>query len=91
MWLYVIQLGMPRSLPPVYVAGRWLAQHVLFIAVGALLALPGAFGSERRGLPRRFLGHRFLAWLGLVSYGVFLWHQPLMPTILATAACASPR
>ena len=48
--------------------------------VGFLLALPAAFGDERRGLPRRILGNRFLAWFGLVSYGVFLWHQPLMPT-----------
>jgi peptidoglycan/LPS O-acetylase OafA/YrhL len=76
-WLDATQLGMSRSLPPIYNDSRWLAEHLIFPAVGFLLALP-----ERRGLPRRILGNRFLAWFGLVSYGVFLWHQPLMPTIL---------
>ena len=81
-WLDATQLGMCRSLPPVYNDGHWLAEHLIFPAVGFLLALPAAFGDERRGLPRRILGNRLLAWFGLVSYGVFLWHQPLMPTIL---------
>jgi peptidoglycan/LPS O-acetylase OafA/YrhL len=82
-WLDATQLGMSRSLPPIYDDGRWLAEHLIFPAVGFLLALPAAFGDGRRGLPRRILGNRLLAWFGLVSYGVFLWHQPLMPTILA--------
>jgi peptidoglycan/LPS O-acetylase OafA/YrhL len=81
-WLDATQLGMSRSLPPIYDDGRWLAEHLIFPAVGFLLALPAAFGDQRRGLPRRILGNRMLAWFGLVSYGVFLWHQPLMPTIL---------
>ena len=30
----------------------------------------------------RFLGHPVMAWLGLVSYGIFLWHQPLLDQLL---------
>ena len=33
-------------------------------------------------MPRRVLGSPLLAWVGLVSYGLFLWHQPLMPTVI---------
>jgi peptidoglycan/LPS O-acetylase OafA/YrhL len=81
-WLDSTQLGMDRALPPVYNDGRWLAEHLIFPLVGLLLALPAAFGDPRRGLPRRILGHPLLAWVGLVSYGVFLWHQPLMTPLL---------
>jgi peptidoglycan/LPS O-acetylase OafA/YrhL len=28
-------------------------------------------------LPRRVLGNRLIAWLGLISYGIFLWHHPI--------------
>jgi len=57
---------------------RWLEEHLLFPAIGLLLALPAVFGDPARGLPRKILGNRGLAWVGLVSYGIFLWHQPLI-------------
>jgi peptidoglycan/LPS O-acetylase OafA/YrhL len=82
IWLDSTQLDMARSFPPLYTGGQWLAEHLLFPAVGLLLALPAVFGEPGRGLPRRILGNRILAWLGLVSYGIFLWHQPLMGTLL---------
>jgi peptidoglycan/LPS O-acetylase OafA/YrhL len=81
-WLDATQLGMDRRLPPIYDDGRWLAEHLIFPLIGFLLALPAAFGDPRRGLPRRILGSPLLAWVGLVSYGLFLWHQPLMPKVI---------
>ena len=81
-WLDATQLGMSRTLPPAYNGAQWLAEHLIFPLIGFLLALPAAFGDQRRGLPRRVLGNPLLAWFGLVSYGVFLWHQPLMPKVI---------
>ena len=46
--------------------------------VRAFLLLPAVFGDARGGWPRRALGNRVIAWLGLVSYGVYLWHTTLM-------------
>jgi peptidoglycan/LPS O-acetylase OafA/YrhL len=71
-------LDMPRGFPWVFSGGQWLAEHVLYIAVGLLLALPAVFGEPGRGPIRRLLGHPVLAWLGLVSYGIFLWHASLL-------------
>jgi peptidoglycan/LPS O-acetylase OafA/YrhL len=53
----------------------WLANHVgLGLAAGFLLA-PAVLGA--RGPVRWILGLKPLAWVGLISYGVFLWHFPL--------------
>ena len=51
-----------------------LEAYVGFGAVAALLLAPAVFGDPARGLPRRFLALPVVAWLGLVSYGIFLWH-----------------
>lgn len=43
-------------------------------AISALVLLPAVFGDDAGGVPRRVLAHPVLAWLGVVSYGIFLWH-----------------
>jgi peptidoglycan/LPS O-acetylase OafA/YrhL len=45
-------------------------------ALGVLL--PAVFGSPEQGLVRRLLGTRPLLWFGVVSYGFFLWHLPIL-------------
>jgi peptidoglycan/LPS O-acetylase OafA/YrhL len=45
--------------------------------LGALFVLPAVFGENEGGLPRKLLAWRPIAWLGLVSYGIFLWHLPI--------------
>ena len=40
----------------------------------ALLLAPAVFDVRARGFPRRLLAAAPLAWLGVISYGVFLWH-----------------
>ena len=37
--------------------------------------LPAVLGTSNRGWVRHLLGWRLLAWLGLVSYGIYLWHS----------------
>lgn len=43
---------------------------------GLVLVLPAVFGDGKS--PHRILASAPLAWLGLISYGIFLWHEPLV-------------
>jgi peptidoglycan/LPS O-acetylase OafA/YrhL len=37
--------------------------------------LPAVFGPARTGVIRRLLASRVLTLIGLISYGIYLWHQ----------------
>lgn len=60
--------------PFLFQAGQQIWTHVAFGAVALLLMLPAVFGDDAGGAPRKLLANPLVAWLGLVSYGVFLWH-----------------
>jgi len=69
-------VGLPRNaFSHISVAGLQ-AQHVLYAATAFFLVAPMVFHDGRRSLPARLLSLRLLAWLGLISYGIFLYHQP---------------
>ena len=57
---------------------QWMARHSLYAVVAAGLVLPAIFGDPRRGLVRRLLANRVMLYLGLVSYGIFLWHVAVL-------------
>jgi len=62
--------------------GDKLAIHYLYLAVAVLLVLPAIFGPQDRGLVRGFLRNRIVQWLGLISYGLYLWNEPLIDKYL---------
>jgi peptidoglycan/LPS O-acetylase OafA/YrhL len=53
---------------------QYFARHYLYALVALGLILPAIFGEPGQGLVRRLLGHPWLLYLGLVSYGIYLWH-----------------
>jgi peptidoglycan/LPS O-acetylase OafA/YrhL len=61
--------------------GRTLGAILLTAGVATFLIAPAAFGSDRGGIPRRVLAWRPLAALGLISYGVYLYHLTLAEVI----------
>ncbi|MEO6496773.1 MAG: acyltransferase family protein [Solirubrobacteraceae bacterium] len=65
-------LGLSRGFFIVYSDWSYLGEHVLFAVCAALLLAPAIFGDTAGGWLRDALAWGPLAWLGLVSYGIFL-------------------
>jgi peptidoglycan/LPS O-acetylase OafA/YrhL len=57
---------------------EYLLRHALWTACALGLIVPAVIGEGSRGAVRRLLARRRLAFLGLVSYGVYLWHLSAM-------------
>ena len=59
-------------------SAQWIATHELQAIFAAALLLPAVFGDPDRGVVRKVLANRALLWVGLVSYGVYLWHVAIL-------------
>jgi peptidoglycan/LPS O-acetylase OafA/YrhL len=109
--IYVaIALALPAT-PFLLDSGDQAISHVGFGLIALLLMLPAVFGApgdcgagaQPGGLSRRFLALPPVAWLGLISYGIFLWHYVFTiefgspgeglgwtPLLVVTLACTIP-
>jgi peptidoglycan/LPS O-acetylase OafA/YrhL len=98
----VTALVLPAT-PYLIGAGDQLLAHLCFGLVALLLMLPAVFADSAGGAPRSFLRNPAVAWLGLVSYGIFLWHYVValklgvpgegwsfLPLLLATVTITVP-
>jgi peptidoglycan/LPS O-acetylase OafA/YrhL len=73
-WVVSIPLDLGRyPFGPISI-GQDVARQALYGVVAFFLLLPGVFGPQDRGGVRRLLRNRIVQLVGLVSYGVFLWH-----------------
>jgi peptidoglycan/LPS O-acetylase OafA/YrhL len=67
-------LGVAQALGEKQSITRTLAGIAMTATLIGLLVVPAGFGEGPGGFPRRLLGWAPLAWLGLISYGIYLWH-----------------
>jgi peptidoglycan/LPS O-acetylase OafA/YrhL len=70
--------GIHEGFPLPYSTADWAIEKVLHGLIALFLLLPAVFGSEHGGAVRRLLAAPALMWVGLVSYGVYLWHGSLI-------------
>ncbi len=61
-----------------YTYGEAFAEHVLSALIAGLIAIPAVFAWEKKGAVRQTLALPVVTWLGLVSYGIYLWHFNLI-------------
>ena len=73
-WFVSTQLGLLLGLFRAS-DGREMLRQTIYGLVALFLMLPAVFGDQRKGLLRRFLSHPFMAYMGSISYGIYLWHQ----------------
>jgi peptidoglycan/LPS O-acetylase OafA/YrhL len=55
-----------------------LAYTFLLDVIGLSMVFPAVFGDQGQGVIRHVLQMRFIVFVGLVSYGVYLWHDPII-------------
>ncbi|MEX0665462.1 MAG: acyltransferase [Acidimicrobiia bacterium] len=55
--------------------GKEFGLQFFYSTAAFFFLLPGVFGPQDRGLIRRFLRNPVIVWLGLISYGIYLWHE----------------
>jgi len=74
LWVAAVPLALSDQPMAGWTHGEFLARHLTNTAIGLLALLPLVFGDQTRGLLRRALASPVLLWLGLVSYGAYLYH-----------------
>lgn len=70
---YAYRVG-PPDFNTGYTGWFWQQRQFIVAVVAVCLLVPAAFGSQDRGLLRRGLRSAPVVWLGLLSYGLYLWH-----------------
>jgi peptidoglycan/LPS O-acetylase OafA/YrhL len=78
--------GIVRALAAEQPFAKTIAAIALGLVLNCLLVAPAVFGERAGGIPRRVLGAAPLAWIGLISYGMYLWHLTIAELLARPSA-----
>ena len=81
-WLATLPVAGPRNLLPTSM-WEWTIKHYLYGAAAFCFLLPLVAGATTRA--SRVLGSRPARWLGVRSYGIYLWHLPILLVVQRAA------
>jgi peptidoglycan/LPS O-acetylase OafA/YrhL len=73
---YAVVVRMNPAPFPLFPPGQRFWRWALMGLAGAFFVLPAVFGAQERGTIRWLLRTRPLVLLGIVSYGIYLYHLP---------------
>ena len=74
--VFIALLQWQLSLNEVYWTGHWILAvwpPCVALTIAAIVYL-----IDQPSMPVRWLGHPTMIWLGNISFGVYLWHYPIM-------------
>jgi peptidoglycan/LPS O-acetylase OafA/YrhL len=74
LWVAATQIGYSGNAFDHYSRTTFLLRHELYSVIAFAVVLAALLAQPRRGFTGRLLGSRWLAYLGLVSYGIYLYH-----------------
>ena len=77
-WAVSTQIGLDGGLLQQLTNRSFFERHALYTVIAVALVLPGVFAEPGRGLPGRLLASRVAVYLGLISYGVYLYHDAVI-------------
>jgi peptidoglycan/LPS O-acetylase OafA/YrhL len=80
-WTVAVVVDLPTGLEAASTAAT-LARHALYGLTAAFLVVPAVVGDQAESPVRGLLRSRAVVAVGLVSYGLFLWHQAWMEQVL---------
>jgi peptidoglycan/LPS O-acetylase OafA/YrhL len=72
-WVVCSQIGFTGRFFEPHSNTQYMERHLLFAAVAVGLIAPAVIGDQSRGIVRRILANRVLLYLGLISYGIYLY------------------
>ncbi len=64
-----------------YTGAERTARYVLWCAIGFFTVAIAALGRQDAGFSRRVLRWRPIAYVGVISYGIYLWHEAVLGEI----------
>jgi peptidoglycan/LPS O-acetylase OafA/YrhL len=76
-WAVCTRCGLPLG-PGADSPHQWMSRQFLYACTAFFLLLPAVFGPQDQGLVRRLLRSRVMVAGGLISYGVYLWHEGVL-------------
>jgi peptidoglycan/LPS O-acetylase OafA/YrhL len=77
-WSLSTRIGLAGTATDHLTPARYLARHELNTVVAFALLVPAVFAGRGNGYVRRILRWPAFAFLGTVSYGIYLYHVPVL-------------
>ena len=81
----VSHIGIPTAILYIPTPGADILRQELYGTFAFLLLVPAVFGPQDRSLVRRLLRCWPVASLGVISYGIYLWHLNLIDPVISWA------
>jgi peptidoglycan/LPS O-acetylase OafA/YrhL len=80
-WVVSTRIGITGKFLQHRTRTMFVGQHELYTLVGVAVLLPAIFATPGRGFAGRVLSNRVLAYLGLISYAIYLYHLAVLKQV----------